>query len=171
MSLDDLVTQLGRYARSELELGALRDWFAPVLAADPLDVEQSVEDPWRDAPDESRLFWRLLHLFGEEGGEEPERAHAARVVGCLASTGAAAATLELLPLLLDQDRLVEIVARHLAGVISRTGFLSVVAESGYPAHMKLWLEHASPAALAELAGMLRGGAYLEAASALERRPP
>lgn len=141
-----------------------------MLAADPLDLEKSVDDPWRDSPDESRLFWRLLHLFGEEGGEEPERAHAAHVVSCLASTGAPGATLELLPLLVDQDRLVEIVARHLAGVISRTGFLSVVAESGYPAHVKLWLGHASPTALAELASMLRNGAYLEAAAALERRP-
>jgi hypothetical protein len=95
---------------------------------------------------------------------------AARVVACLTDTASAEDTFELLPLLADQARFCEIVARHRRGVISRTGFLAVLAESGYPAHAKLWLEHAPPAALDRLCARLTGGAYGEVARMLERPP-
>ena len=73
-------------------------------------------------------------------------------------------------MVLDQDRLTSIVTKHLAGTISRTGFLSVVAESGYPAHAKLWLERAPASALDGLADLLACGAYRDVAATLERRP-
>lgn len=168
MSLQELTAQLRRWNSGEIGLLELQDWFTPILSADSLDVEESDAQPWEQAAEDTRLFWRIVYLF-EAGGDEPSlRLDAERIVACLDSTGDASATYELLPLVLDQDRLTTIVTKHLAGTISRTGFLSVVAESGYPPHAKLWLAHATPAALRRLADHLAGSAYREVAAMLER---
>jgi hypothetical protein len=171
MTLADLLVQLGAFARGELTLAALQAWLVPILAADPLDIEESAHQPWDHAADDTRLFWRLVYLFevGEE--EEPLRRHAGAIVACLDSTRHSAVTYELLPLLLDQDRFSTIVDKHLHGIISRTGFLNVVTESGYPPHAKLWLQHAPDVALRHLVELLARGAYRDVAQTLERRPP
>jgi hypothetical protein len=46
----------------------------------------------------------------------------------------------------------------------------VIANSGYPAHVKVWLQHADHAALRELADALTNGAYAQAARRVERAP-
>ena len=170
MSLQDLTTQLRRFTGEEIGLVELQDWFTPILAADSLDVEESDESPWEHAAEDTRLFWRLVYLFEAGGDEESLRLGAERIVACLESTRDASVTYELLPLVIDQDRLTTIVTKHLGGTISRTSFLSVVAESGYPAHVKLWLEHAPAAALTRFADLLATAAYGDAAVTLQRRP-
>jgi len=173
-SLYDLAARLQAFAAGELTREALDAWMAPVLAADPLDVEHSDALPWEDAPDEERLFWRLLYLVEssepDDAGEAALRALAGRVVRCLASTVSPADTLELLPLVIDQPRLCTIVERHGRGLVSRTGFLSVLANAGYPPHAKLWLTHAAADALAALCDRLAAGDYAAAARMLERAP-
>ena len=170
MSLQELTVQLRRFSDGELALEALQEWFTPILAADSLDVEQSDEGPWEHAADDTRLFWRLVYLFETGGDEASLRVDAARIIACLESTRDASLTYELLPVVLDQDRLTTIVTKHIGGTISRTGFLSVVAESGYPAHAKAWLERASSAALSDLATLLVTADYREVSRSLERRP-
>jgi hypothetical protein len=162
--------QLRRWTGGEIGLIELQEWFTPILSADSLDVEESDAQPWEHAAEDTRLFWRIVYLFEAGGDEASLRLDAERIVACLDSTGDASATYELLPLVLDQDRLTTIVTKHLAGTISRTGFLSVVAESGYPAHAKLWLANAPSAALDRLADRLAGGVYREVAQMLERPP-
>jgi hypothetical protein len=170
-SLYDLAERLQSFVAGTIERDALVTWAAPVLAADPLDVEESDAVPWEDAPDEERLFWRLLYLVEmDDAPDDALRELFARVLACLADTASAAGTLELLPLLVDQPRLCAILARYEAGVISRTGLLGVIANSGYPAHVKLWLQHADHAALRELADALTSGAYARAAQRVERAP-
>lgn len=173
-SLYDLAARLQAFAAGELTREALDAWMAPVLAADPLDVEHSDALPWEDAPDEERLFWRLLYLVESSEPDDTEeaalRALAGRVVRCLASTVSPADTLELLPLVIDQPRLSTIVERHGRGLVSRTGFLSVLANAGYPPHAKLWLTHADADALAALCDRLDAGDYAAAARMLERAP-
>jgi hypothetical protein len=170
VTLDELRPLLLRFIQRELDLAALHAWIGPILAADSLDVADSPHGPWEAAPEDARLFWRLVYHVEVAVDEEVVRADAARIMGCLESTRDASLTYELLPLLFDQSRLETIVRRHLAGIISRTGFLNVITESGYPAHVKLWLEHAEPAALGQLAAWLAGGAYREVADAMERKP-
>jgi hypothetical protein len=173
MTLADLAVRLRAYADGSTTDAELQAAFVPVLSADPLDVERSESTPWDVAPNETRLFWRLIYLFESEGtgdDDDERRRLAGRVVACLTSTRNAASTFELLPLLVDQERFATIVARHTAGIISRTGFLNVIAESGYPPHVKLWLEHASPGALARLCARLEAGEYAAVAEALERVP-
>jgi hypothetical protein len=170
VSLHDLTMQLRRWTGGEIGLLELQDWFVPILSADSLDVEESDDSPWEHAAEDTRLFWRLVYLFETGGDEEALRVDAERIVACLDSTRDASATYELLPLVLDQDRLATIVTKHLAGTISRTGFLSVVAESGYPAHAKLWLAHASGPALDRLADRMADAAYQDVAQMLERPP-
>jgi len=170
VSLQDLATQLRRFSGAEIGLVELQEWFTPILAADSLDVEESDGSPWEHAAEDTRLFWRLVYLFEAGGEEESLRLGAERIVACLESTGDASVTYELLPLVLDQDRLTTIVTKHLSRTISRTGFLSVVAESGYPPHVKLWLERAPAPALTLLADLMATGDYRVAATTLERRP-
>jgi hypothetical protein len=173
-SLYDLAARLQAFAAGELTREALDAWVLPVLAADPLDIEHQDDVPWEDEPDEERLFWRLLYLVESseptDEGETALRAAAGRAVACLSSTASPADTLELLPLVLDQPRLCTIVERHARGVISRTGFLSVLANAGYPPHAKLWLTHADPPALGRLCERLEAGDYAGVARMLERAP-
>jgi hypothetical protein len=180
MTLSDLAQRLDDFANARTSHAELQEWFDALLAADALGVEGSDSAPWDVAPDDTRLFWRLVYLFesedaemrAEQGseGESPRRRFARRVVDCLSSTRSAATTLELLPVILDQDRFCTIVGKHARGVISRTGFLSVLAESGYPPHVKLWLEHAEPVHLQRMCERMERGAYAEVATAFERRP-
>ncbi|MFL5575934.1 MAG: hypothetical protein ACJ79S_08210 [Gemmatimonadaceae bacterium] len=182
MTLADLADRLDAFAHGRATHAELRRWFDALLAADALGAEQSDSAPWDAAPDDARLFWRLVYLFefeaderseGGDGGAADEarlRRLARRILDCLARTGSAAATFELLPLLTDQERFCAIVRKHATSVISRTGFLSVLAESGYPPHVKLWLEHAQPAHLARLCTRLEQGAYDEVEAGFGRRP-
>ena len=162
--------QLRRWTKGEVSLLDLQDWLTPILSADSLDVEESDDSPWEHAAEDTRLFWRIVYLFEAGGDEDALRLDAERIVACLDSTRDASATYELLPVVLDQDRLATIVTKHLAGTISRTGFLSVVAESGYPAHAKLWLANAPGQALGLLADRLAAGSYREVAAMLEHPP-
>lgn len=171
MNLDDLATLLEAYASGTLSLPALQDALAPMLTADPLGAEASDATPWDRAHHDARLFWRLVYLIETEldTGEAPRRV-AGRVVAALRGTGSPEVTFELLPLLVDQERLCTIVERHGRGLISRTGFLSVIAESGYPGHVKLWLEHAPVAALQRMCADLARADYARVAAAFERPP-
>ena len=171
MTLDQLALRLRSFADGELPFDALRESFLPSLEADPLDVTKSDARPWEDAPDDARLYWRLVHLFdtASDGDAPALRRAADRLVRALGDAGSAT-TLELLSVLLDQERFCAIVEKASRGIISRTSFLSVVAESGYPAHVKLWLQHAGPEPLARLCDRLGAGAYGEAAVMLERVP-
>jgi hypothetical protein len=169
--LYDLAAQLQAFIAGETDRATLDAWLAPVLAADPLDVSESDHLPWEDAPDEERLFWRLLYVL--ETSDAPDdalRGLAGRVLTCLARTASPADTLELLPLVADQPRLCTILARHRAGIVSRTGLLGVIANSGYPPHVKLWLRHADEPALARLCEAMEEGAWDRVARMVERRP-
>jgi hypothetical protein len=172
MTLADLSEHLRAFSDGSVTRAELQQRLAPVLAADPLDVSQSDSTPWDHAHHDARLFWRLVYLFETEEADEEEelRRLAGRVVECLARTGSAATTFELLPVIVDQERFCVIAAKHARGVISRTGFLSVVAESGYPAHLKLWLQHAGTDALDRLGLRLSAGDYATAAASMERAP-
>ena len=172
MTLADLADQLRAFAEGRTTRDELQAQLAPVLAADPLDVSQSDSTPWDHAHHDARLFWRLVYLFETEdaAGEDELRRLAGRVVDCLARTGSAATTFELLPLIADQERFCAIAEKHVRGVISRTGFLSVVAESGYPAYLKLWLQHAGAGPLARLCERLAAADYATAAASIERPP-
>lgn len=171
MTLDDLVLLLADYADGTVALDALQERLTALLTAEPLGVEGHDAQPWELAHHDARLFWRLVYLFDTEAEDTPSaRRKAARVVAALRDTASSELTFELLPVLLDQERFCTIVERHIEGTISRTGFLSVIAESGYPPHVKLWLEHAPPAALERLCARLSGGEYRAAATAFEQPP-
>lgn len=171
MRLEDVAVILDSYAIGHVNLDAVHRQLLPVLVADPLDVELIGSDVWDEAADESRLFWRLVYLFEAEVADSDHLRHdARRLVACFRQTGSADVSLELLPLVLDQDRFVAINDRHQKGIISRTGLLSFVAESGYPPHVKLWLEHAGEDALAQMSRNLAHESYAAVAAAFESPP-
>jgi hypothetical protein len=170
-SLYDLALRLQAFATGEIERDAVEAWLDSLLAADPLGAESNDDAPWEHDHDEERLFWRLAYLVeSSDADDDALRRTAGRLVTCLSSTASPADTFELLPILLDQDRFCAIVEKHRRGVISRTGFLNVLAESGYPAHAKLWLAHADGDALDALCERLAAGEYGAVARMLERAP-
>jgi hypothetical protein len=172
LTLAGLSELLTTFAAGETTLHEVRARFAPLVAADPLGSERCDPEPWEDdGHHDQRLLWRLVHLFEHEIEEElTARRLAAHVVRCFSRTGSADVTFELLPLLRDQERLSGIVVKHRDGIISRTGLLNVISASGYPPHVKVWLEHASLAALERLMAMLSAEAYDLVAETLEQAP-
>ena len=171
MELRELAELLREYATGATALAAISERLRPVLAADPLDVAASDPAPWDRAPNEERLFWRLVYLIESGEADSPEfRDRIRRVVATLDSTRSAATTHELLPVVVDAQRLCEIIEKYRAGIISRTSLLSVVAESDYPAHVKLWLQHASPMALERLRAQLGADEYDAVAVGFEAPP-
>ena len=171
MTLAELASILSRYAADKLPLAALHDHLRPLLADDPLDVAESDPSPWLHGPEDERLFWRLVyHIESHATDTAGFRDWAQRIVTSLDRTASASTTHKLFPVILDQPRLCIIVRRYQKGQVSRTGFLSVIAESGYPGHVKLWLQHASPTALGTLCRRLEAGEYDVVASAFEAPP-
>jgi hypothetical protein len=171
LELRELAELLREYAAGVTPRATLSERLRPVLAADPLDAAGSDPAPWDHAPNETRLFWRLVYLVESGEPDSPEfRDRVRRIVATLDSTRSAASTHELLPIVVDARRLCEIVEKHRSGVISRTSFLSVVAESDYPDHVKLWLQHASPVALARMCVQLGADDYSAVAAGFEAPP-
>ena len=170
MDLPELISILREYEAGDLPIDEVRARLLPVIQSDPLDVTCSDAERWDAGHDDERLFWRLVYLVEDEGAGPELRDAVRRIVACLDDTRSAATTQELLPVILDAARFGAIVEKHRAGVVTRTSFLSVVAESGYPDHVKLWLQHASPVALERLCAQLHAGAYAEIAAGFETPP-
>ena len=171
MELPDLIAILREYASGELPIEAVRARLLPVIQSDPLDVASSDAKRWDADHDDERLFWRLVYLIEDHHEDSSAlRADVRRIVASMDDTRSAATTHELLPVILDAPRLCAIVEKHRAGIVTRTSFLSVVAESRYPAHVKLWLQHASPVALERLCAQLHADAYAAIADDFESPP-
>jgi hypothetical protein len=170
VELPELIAILREYATGDLPIATVRARLLPVLESDPLDVASSDAERWNAGHDDERLFWRLVYLIEHDAEAPSLRDDLRRIVACMDDTGSAATTHELIPVILDAARLCSIVDKHRAGVVTRTGFLSVVAESGYPAHVKLWLQHASQPALDRLCVRLDADAYAAIAAGFESPP-
>jgi len=170
VELRELAELLREYTTGVIPLATVHERLRPVLADDPLDVAASDPGPWENAPDDARLFWRLVYLIESSEANDPtvpDRLR--RIVASLDATGSGT-TLELLPIILDAPRLCMILEKHQAGVVSRTRLLSMIAESGYPAHAKLWLQHASLMALERLCVQLGADEYHAVASDFDAPP-
>ena len=171
MTLADLAAILRRYAEGEFTLSAIQQQLRPLLAEDSLNVAESDPRPWLRGPEDERLFWRLVYQIESHSVDSPAlRDWARRIVTCLDQTLSASITHELFAVLLDQRRFCIIARKYQAAQVSRTGFLSVIAESGYPGHIKLWLQHASPRALETLCQRLEAGEYDTVAADFSRPP-
>jgi hypothetical protein len=170
VDLPGLISILRDYEAGDLPIDEVRARLLPVIQSDPLDVAFSDPERWDAGHDDERLFWRLVYLVDDEGAGPELRDAVRRIVACIDDTRSAATTHELLPVVLDAPRLCAIVEKHRAGIVSRTSLLSVVAESGYPNHVKLWLQHASPVALQRLCAQLQAGAYAAVAAGFETPP-
>jgi hypothetical protein len=159
------------YAASAISLEVVHERLRPVLLEDPLDITLTDAAPWDAAPHDTRLFWRVVYLIETEAEDTASLREAmSRIVECLARTSSSELTHELLPMLLDQSRLCTVISKHRAGIISRTGFLSVLAECGYPDHIKLWLQSASHDALGLLCGRMEAHQYDVVAQSFETPP-
>ena len=67
MTLADLTQRLDDFASARTSHAELQKWFDALLAADTLGAERNDSAPWDAAPDETRLFWRLVYGIAVEG--------------------------------------------------------------------------------------------------------
>jgi hypothetical protein len=99
-------------------------------------VEPSFPGPEEDAA----LITRLSLLFEDDSiSQDDHKDNATIIAAALASAFPSGRILELLPLLLARRRICAAVTNVTSGKISRTSFLSLIAESRLSAHVKRWL--------------------------------
>ena len=171
MTLAELTEALRQFVWGDLPLARLHERLRPLIVADVSDESETDPSPWLKGPEDERLFWRLVYHVESHADESSRfRDQLRRIVAALDRTGSAAVTHELWPLILDQPRFCIVARKYGSGSVSRTGFLSVIAESGYPRHIKRWLQQASLGGLEALCRRLDGGEY-DVVAATFQAPP
>lgn len=127
-------------------LDGLQRWLSAVFVSDEFP------GPCHDEV----LLNRLMFLFEDES--VPASVHvtnAGLIAEALESALSNDRVLNLLPLLVGYRHLCGVVGKYRGGVISRTGFLSFVAELRYSAELRAWLQKARPEDLDALCTALR----------------
>lgn len=149
----------------------LRRWFTPYLVAFPPPRPENEEPTWDPEAGDKAFFWNLVWLFEDDGFTEIEhRELAAKVVQLFRCIPSSATALDVLPLIRREAKLCEAIGKHRAGVISRTGFLSVISENFRFESVRGWLSEATLPSLEELCANLHSGDYLAVEQQLPRPP-
>jgi hypothetical protein len=148
--------QLEALVERRLTLDSLRRWFTPFLAGTRQTVEQ-------DEP----LLFSIAFLFEDESlSETAHWVNADRLIRAFRDLEANAALMELIPIIIGQDRLCHLVAKFQSGTITRTGYLSAISNTRYSRGVKAWLNRSDPAELARLCESLDNCRYSESAAIL-----
>lgn len=144
-SRDVLAKHLLAMVRENTALAEFRLFLTPVF------VENSFPGPQADM----ELVTRLMHLFEDDSLTEVEHRENARILGqALKSPLSNDRVVELLPLLVGRRRLCLVTSRLIQGKLSRTSFLSHLAQARMPLWLKQWLQSARDGQLEELCDAL-----------------
>jgi hypothetical protein len=145
---------LSQLAQGVLDLDEMRRRFAPAITGGDLF----------GTGNEGDLIASVAFALEDESiDEEAHRLQAGRLAAALDSPLSNEEILVLLPLILGSPRLCSVLSKLEAGTVSRTGYLSFIAESPYGSEAKRWLLAASMPALRELGQMLQNCDYAGAA--------
>jgi hypothetical protein len=170
-SLDRLIEQLAAVSEGALARSELRRWFTPYLMAFPPERPEDEEPSWDPDADDKALFWNLVWLFDDDSYTELEhRELATKVVRLIRSVPSTATALDILPLIKHEPKLCEVIRKHRTGIISRNGFLSVIAKNFQFDTVRQWLAEASPQSLDELRANLLSSDYIALDRQLSRPP-
>lgn len=157
---EDFTSRFYALAREEIYLDDLRRWFTPLLVDG--DIRPGAGKDLKSS---------LVYLFEDDSiGPAVHVDNARRLVPYLESALSEDQVLWLLPLILLQHRLCDVVGKYKRGVVSRTGFVTFVSSSRLSGGIKKWLTNASPDALTGLCEALESGTPSEIAGLLENPP-
>ena len=153
MTLAELHNDLRDFATGALSPSELTD----KLQAEITDnmVELSLPGGPLDASVAEQLLARLIFHFEDLGKDLLERQQQARILVAALDTFAPGVVLELLPWLFTKERLVEVVEKYQAGVVSRTNLVAAVSSAQLPSTLQRWLYAASTGDLAQFAECVR----------------
>jgi hypothetical protein len=150
MGREDVAEQLALFAEGRITLSDLRRWFTPLLVAETVEAVEADND----------LVFRLAFLFEDDSVEErTHRNHANRLSRAMRKVQSDNALIELLPVIVGQNRFCGIAQKYLHGTISRVGFLSAVSESSCSRRLKDWLVATDEAGLTFFCETLSAGEY------------
>lgn len=156
----DLARQLSTFVRGESSLEELRRWMTQVLV--PAEVPSPSED--------RLLVARIAFLIEDESLNEDEHcALAGALSRVLQGPLPSERVLAAIPLLAKGERLHSVIQAVEAGKMTRTSFLSFVAESRLSTPVKQWLTRASTNQVRELSMALQCGALEKVERLLSER--
>ena len=152
----------GASSRSQLEF-----WIADqVLAVMPTESVTPVS-----ASPESVLAYRLGEAFCVLQADDEEAAHfASRILGCLDQVPDVDGVHDILPLIRHHEAFSVLISKHVRGLISRSGFKSIVKKRFPFDTVRPWLEAASPEQLVRLTELIEREDFVSLRSLLALPP-
>jgi hypothetical protein len=153
----------GASSRSQLE-----SWIADqVLAA----ATTGPIVPTTASP-ERILAYSIGEFFCQIDADDEEAGHfASRVLSCLRQVPDVEEVQGILPLIRHQEAFAVLISKHARGLISRTGFKSIVRKRFTFDSVRPWLEEASLEQLARLADVIEREDFVSLRSLLVLPPP
>ena len=152
----------GASSRSQLEF-----WIADqVLAATHTDTIAATP-----ASPERILAYRLGEAFCVLHADDEEAAHfASRIIGCLDQLPDVEGVHDMLPLIRQHEAFSVLISKHARGLISRSGFKSIVKKRFTSDSVRPWLEAASLEQLIRLTELIEREDFVSLRSLLAIPP-
>jgi hypothetical protein len=170
-NLEALIEKLRAFGAGASDRAALQHWSIPFRSAPILEGPDDEEPIWNPEAEDQALFWTMLDLFEDEGfSSEEHREFASQLVRLFDEVSPSARRLELLPLLIHRRQFCEVLQKHRAGIISRTGLVSVISKRFRFEPVKDWLLLAPTHTLEELCDRLGSEDYTAVENILSRPP-
>jgi hypothetical protein len=151
LELPSVTARLRAYVAGDSSRSELEWWIADqVLSA----TEASSEDTEARSGDQI-LAYSIGEAFSAlQGDDEESRLFAKRVVSCLEQMSDAEEVQDLLPLIRHHDAFAVLISKFARGLISPSGFRSIVRKRFTFDSVRPWLEQASHERLARLAELI-----------------
>jgi hypothetical protein len=153
MMLDEFRALLDAYAEGHLADAEFDARLTDVLVNEMPELALP-GGPLDESPEESLLSHLIFQFEQRDIADAAVRSEAGAVVAALYNLPARA-TLAVLPLFWQRQRVAEIIEKHRKGIIPRTGFVAAVGAASLGDRTSQWILSADATALEELSKCLR----------------
>jgi hypothetical protein len=153
MMLDEFRALLQAYAEGRLAAPEFDARLTDVLVNEAPELALP-GGPLDESAAESLLSQLIFHFEQHDLADDAVRSEAAAVAAALLALPAHA-TMAVLPLFWQRERMGEIIEKYQRGIISRTGFVAAVGAASLEERTSQWILSADASALEQLAGYLR----------------
>jgi len=165
MDLESLSQQLRSFVKEEISRDDAQAWVADAVMTPKAGSDEQVADR---PPSETR---QLAFLIGEsfcafQHDEEEAKLFATRVLHCLEQVREPEGVMDLLPLIRHHEDFSILVKKYQRGLISRTGFRSIVKKRFKFEEVRSWLADASIEHLESLVDAIENSEFILARSLL-----
>lgn len=153
MNLDEFRSLLQAYAEGRLAAAEFDARLTDVLVNEA--PELALPGGPLDGSAAERLLSQLIFHFEQHDlAEDAVRSEAAAIAAAMVALPAQA-TMAVLPLFWQRQRMAEIIEKHQTGIISRTGFVAAIGAASLGERTSQWILLADVSALEQLADYLR----------------